>query len=463
MEPLTHAMPGVHFATWSGAAATGEVHHILHDDCLVAEGFGVAFGARVILADVSFSIERKSVTALVGPMGTGKSTLLRSIAGLNNQNSNYKWWGSVDYDGAVLTDGNRPQLVQQHVRLMQATVLDALTEGVRRGRSALQASWRDWAQALVERYNLPEISQSFDVPTFNLPPVMQRAVAILRAAALAPSLLMVDEPTSGLSDYDSHLLLDLLREVSAQSSVLVVLHNQKHARAIATDILMLAGGRIQESGDIDSFFEAPVTSAAQQYVKTGSCSVAAPDADPECLAEDTPPPPPLPSVALQAVEAAPESLGPRGFTWIIPGKLAGTPMPGAVLDVDYDMQALRRVGITKLITLTERDLPQEPLQRNGLSNLHLPIRDREPPTVSQTNMLLIRMEAMLRKGEVLAVHCLAGIGRTGTVLASYLIREGLTAQEALKRVRRVEPKFVQTIEQEEFLQLYEDSILKKIS
>ena len=65
--------------------------------------------------------------------------------------------------------------------------------------------------------------------------------------------------------------------------------------------------------------------------------------------------------------------------------------------------------------------------------------------------------------EVLAVHCLAGIGRTGTILAAWLVSNGLTAQEALRRVRRIEPKFVQTTEQEEFLQQFEDALLRKLS
>ena len=66
------------------------------------------------------------------------------------------------------------------------------------------------------------------------------------------------------------------------------------------------------------------------------------------------------------------------------------------------------------------------------------------------------------QGEVLAVHCLAGRGRTGTVLAAWWIREGLTAQEALRRVRLLDAHYVQSAEQEAFLQRYEDVILQKI-
>ena len=146
----------------------------------------------------------------------------------------------------------------------------------------------------------------------------------------------------------------------------------------------------------------------------------------------------------------------------MPGQLAGTPLPGATHSIDHDLAALQRMGVTMLITLTEEDLPQEPLHRHGLRNLHLPVYDRESPTVAQIQMLLKRMENLLAQGQVLAVHCLAGIGRTGTVLAAWLVRAGLTASEALRRVRLLDPQYVQSPGQEAFLQHYEETILKKM-
>ena len=82
--------------------------------------------------------------------------------------------------------------------------------------------------------------------------------------------------------------------------------------------------------------------------------------------------------------------------------------------------------------------------------------------MAQNQMLPKLRERRRAQGEVLAVHCLAGIGRTGTVLAAWLVREGLTAVEALRRVRLIDAQYVQTAEQEEFLQRYEDAILRRI-
>ena len=78
-------------------------------------------------------------------------------------------------------------------------------------------------------------------------------------------------------------------------------------------------------------------------------------------------------------------------------------------------------------------------------------------------MLLLRMQKLLEQGEVLAVHCLAGIGRTGTVLAAWMIKEGgLTAVEAIRRLRLINPSFVQSEVQEVFLAEFENDILKRM-
>ena len=454
--------------------------------CLRAAGFGAAFGAKVVLADIDLTLPRGSITALLGPSGSGKSTLLHAISGRYTGHPRFTEWGSVEYEGKPLGEGNRPRLVQQNAQLMAATVFHALADPVRERLSRSPAEVRAWCTELVQRMGVPELAALFDQSTLELTPLLQRAVAILREAVTEPALLMVDEPTADLSDYDAYVLLELLREVARTSTLLVVLHNQKHAASLADRMALLAGGRVQEARGMEEFLSSPMSAAGQQFVRTGSCAVPAPDADPAMLAEGVAPPPDLghlPARVLTALSgtsagaqwptkghgaetrsaaAASAAGAPLGFAWLEPGRLAGTPLPGVVNDMDHDLAALKRVGISHLITLTERDLPQDALKRHGLANLHLPIRDHEAPSLGQIQMLLKRMETLMAQGEVLAVHCLAGRGRTGTVLAAWWIREGLTAQEALRRVRLLDAHYVQSAEQEAFLQRYEDVILQKI-
>jgi len=495
------------------------------DYSLQVAGLGASFGARVILAEVDLALPARGVTVLLGPCGSGKSTLLRTLADLNAANPRFRRWGSMRYAGQEWHSGMQaPRLVQQQARLMLASTFDAIVELARPRLKLVAHELRDWCRAQVQAFGFPELEQVLDQPALELTPVQQRAVAILREALAEPALLMVDEPTADLQGYEAFVLLELLRQVAQRTAVLMSTHQQQHAQSVAQDMLLLAGGRIVEAQSMEAFLRAPLSLAGQQFVHTGSCAVASPDARAEDLAEGTPVPPPLPAAALAAIaeflpgapaspaapiaepvaapvqapaaavapgvpprasaaprprtvnpavlvdwqplvadpQAVPASRGPNGFAWLVPGRLAGASRPGVVQSMDIDLQALRRCGITVLITLTERDLPQEPLQRHGLRNLHLPVYDHESPTVAQMQMLLARMSAMLRAGEVLAVHCLAGLGRTGTVLAAWLVREGLTADEALRRVRLVDAQYVQSQAQEDLLYAYEVALLLKM-
>ncbi len=503
------------------------------DYSLQVAGLGASFGARVILAEVDFALPARGVTVLLGPSGSGKSTLLRTLADLNAANPRFRRWGSTRYAGQPWRSGlQAPRLVQQQARLMMASTFDAIVELARPRLKLVPHELRDWCRAQVQAFGFPELALMFDQPALQLSPVQQRAVAILREALAEPALLMVDEPTAELEGYEAFVLLELLRQVAQRSAVLMSTHHQQHAQAVAQDMLLLAGGRIAEAQSMEAFQRAPLSLAGQQFLRTGSCAVASPDARAEDLEEGVPLPPPLPAAAVAAIseflsdavaaepasepmpapalapepvpvpasmpapvsaptptpaaaaaarpravnpavlvdwqplaadpQAVPASRGPNGFAWLVPGRLAGAPQPGVVQSMDFDLKALRGCGVTVLITLTENDLPQEPLQQHGLRNLHLPVRDHESPTVAQIQMLLARMSAMLRAGEVLAVHCLAGLGRTGTVLAAWLVREGLTADEALRRVRLIDAQYVLSQAQEDLLYAYEVALLLKM-
>ena len=429
---------------------------------LVASGYGVAFGPRVILADLHFEIASQGITVLMGPVGTGKSTLLRSIVGLNNPSVNFRQWGRVEYGGQIAGPTNCPMLVQQHARLLSQPVYENLIHGIRGQWHQGALELRQHVTQVLTDLDVPELLTVLECPSIDLSIVLQRIVSIVAGALTRPGLLMIDEPTSSLTGSDEYLILETLRRLAQTQPLLVVLHNQRQARRIASSMLLLAGGRIQAQCATGEFFDRPPNAVVETFVRTGSCDVPSPDAKREHLADHVTPPPALPLAAQLAVAATPEYRGPTGFRWVIPGRVAGTPMPGVVQSIDLDLAALRTVGVTMLITLTEADIDQEALLRHGLRNLHLPIRDREPPTVPQIRMLIARMNSMLKKDEVLAVHCLAGLVRTGTILASWLIQDGLTASAALERIRKIEPGYVQSVEQEVFLHAVEADLLKRL-
>jgi atypical dual specificity phosphatase len=457
---------------------------------LTCAGFGVGFGGKVILDNVTLAIPAQGITTLMGPVGTGKSTLLRSLAGLYGQNALFKSWGEALFKTQPITPENRPLLVAQRIQLTQRSALESLLFHVKDQMEGVpEAEQRDWACQWLRQVGAEDVIAKLDVPFMEMDTLSQRIVTILREAAADSALLMIDEPTSGLSDADADVVLNLLQTLGAHGALLVVLHNQKQARRISNEIILLAGGRVQEQATPEAFFSNTSNPIVVQFVTTGSVAMPAPDAQAAILADDVQPPAPLSADAMAAIkseiraalspeprpvaeEPAPSTVlepepaavtrypgassGPRGFLWIEEGRLAATPMPGVSTDVDYDLDLLKNVGVTTLITLTETDFPQDALARHGLKNVHLPIADRKAPTPAEMDMLVGRMRELMDNGKVLAVHCLAGLGRTGTILAAYLVKEkGMSAQGALNQIRRFNRQFVQSDDQEDFLTEYE--------
>lgn len=118
------------------------------------------------------------------------------------------------------------------------------------------------------------------------------------------------------------------------------------------------------------------------------------------------------------------------------------------------MAWLRDHGIQVIITLTEEPLRRAWVNDAGLMAVHVPVPDLTPPTIEQFNHCIRTIRNARSNNFGVAVHCAAGIGRTGTVLAGWFIAEGLKCGDALRRVRILRPGSVETPEQERALEAY---------
>ncbi|MCB9631141.1 MAG: dual specificity protein phosphatase family protein [Sandaracinus sp.] len=142
--------------------------------------------------------------------------------------------------------------------------------------------------------------------------------------------------------------------------------------------------------------------------------------------------------------------------WLLADRLAGMPRPGVVSELEHDLDGLRSLGVTGLITLEEeRTVPEDRLALYGIRAEHEPIPDMAAPSTEQAVRLCRRLDVLVEDGQRVVVHCLAGLGRTGTVLAMYAIWRGTSAVDAIERVRALRPRTIQSDEQVRFLGSFE--------
>ena len=226
------------------------------------------FGDLHVLQDVDLEVARGEVVAVIGPSGAGKSTLCRTINGLESIDS-----GEIAIDGERLPEEGRQLarlrsevgMVFQTFNLFASeTVLQNVTIGPVKVRGTAPAEAERKARALLERVGVA--GQADKLPA-QLSGGQQQRVAIARSLAMDPKVMLFDEPTSALDPEMINEVLEVMTGLARDGmTMIVVTHEMGFARRAAERIVFMDGGRILESADPESFFSAPATDRARDFL-----------------------------------------------------------------------------------------------------------------------------------------------------------------------------------------------------
>ncbi|HET7488956.1 MAG TPA: amino acid ABC transporter ATP-binding protein [Acidimicrobiales bacterium] len=227
-----------------------------------------SFGDVEALRGVSLTVDRGEVVVVVGPSGSGKSTLCRCINRLEPVDS-----GTISIDGVPLPEEGRELarlradvgMVFQSFNLFpHRTVLDNVTLGPVKVRKMSKADARARALDLLQRVGIADKAGRYPA---ELSGGQQQRAAIARALAMGPKLMLFDEPTSALDPEMIKEVLDVMVELAAAGTTMVVVsHEMGFARSAARRVVFMDEGRILEDAPPDRFFSAPATDRARDFL-----------------------------------------------------------------------------------------------------------------------------------------------------------------------------------------------------
>jgi tungstate transport system ATP-binding protein len=213
---------------------------------------------RAILDGVDLELTGEGISVILGPNGTGKTLLLRLLAGLLPASG-----GSIAWNGAPLPK-DRLAMVFQQPMLLRMTVFTNVEFALR--PQAMSASERRARTTeVLERVGLAHRAK--DCARLLSGGERQR-LALARAWAMRPRLLLLDEPTASLDPSATETVERIIREIRTEGAkVLMTTHNLGQATRLADDIVFLADGRVQEHAPAQRFFAHPQSPAARAFMQ----------------------------------------------------------------------------------------------------------------------------------------------------------------------------------------------------
>ena len=228
-------------------------------------GFSASYGRKEVLKNINIGFKSNSISAIVGPSGCGKTTLLRSINRTAELERGFNCRGDIRIFGQSVMEVKNVSTARRQVGMVYKTPVAlplSVKENVLFGPRYYGGKSRAEMDAIVEdclrRVALwDEVKDRLNQPASQLSGGQKQRLAIARALAVEPQVLLLDEPCSSLDPASTGLIEELLQELAVGLCVIIVTHNLFQARRIADETVFMMDGQMIEKGPTSKLFLAP--------------------------------------------------------------------------------------------------------------------------------------------------------------------------------------------------------------
>jgi phosphate transport system ATP-binding protein len=233
------------------------------------------YGTTQALTDITMDFEKNRVTALIGPSGCGKSTLLRLLNRMNDLIDGSRVAGEILFEGRNIYAADvDPVEIRQCIGMVfqkpnpfPKTIYNNITYGPKltgiTDRNDLDALVE---QSLKQAVLWDEVKDILNKPAMTLSGGQQQRLCIARAMAMKPDVLLMDEPTSALDPISTARIEELIEELKAQYTIIIVTHNMQQAARISDKTGFFYLGKLIEYNDTDKLFTAPDVKQTENYI-----------------------------------------------------------------------------------------------------------------------------------------------------------------------------------------------------